>query len=458
MSDFVTGFYTKDGVKKYDYNALANLPESGTDITNTVISPNADYAEVGEWSDGNPDGENRLGYFVSIAEVGDNTIKIRKATSEDDVRGVSVYNPAFSGNASKDKYGADGELLPQYNYIGVMGIVQTIDNGRCAVGGRCMPDDEGTAIPSTNNMGYAVLERVDSRHVLIAVEPGADMIQRVKTAVKNIEKQLEESEDCVSPTVTVEEIEGGHRVTITDKDGDKPFDVMNGTGGGSGGGLTAEQLEQFNTLVQWHTDSTYTTMIASIYPSSSTYEIGSTKDITFSWTFKVGSNTAELSSLTFRGNTIPVTQTSAEVKGISSTSSYTVSGTRKDGKKETKPATASVYFYNKYYFGCAADPGKLSDAEYSTFIKTLTTDSKLSGSRPTFTKTKTVNCPANQYVWLAYPSRLGASSFKVNGFNGNFEEPIIVKEFANNSGHTEEYYLYRSTEHSLGLIDELVVY
>ena len=27
MSDeYVTGFYTKDGVKKYDYNALANLP------------------------------------------------------------------------------------------------------------------------------------------------------------------------------------------------------------------------------------------------------------------------------------------------------------------------------------------------------------------------------------------------------------------------------------------------
>ena len=26
MSDFVTGFQTKNGVKKYDYNSLANLP------------------------------------------------------------------------------------------------------------------------------------------------------------------------------------------------------------------------------------------------------------------------------------------------------------------------------------------------------------------------------------------------------------------------------------------------
>jgi hypothetical protein len=192
MPDYVTGFQTADGVKKYDYNSLANLPESVSDTTNTVISPNADYAEVGEWADGNPDRENRLGYFVAVAEVGDNTIKIRKATSTDDVRGVSVYNPAFSGNASKDKYGEDGNLLPRYNYIGIMGIVEVIDNGRCSVDGRCMPADDGTAIPSTNNMGYAVLERVDARHVLIAVEPGADMIQRVKSDIEDIEKQLGE--------------------------------------------------------------------------------------------------------------------------------------------------------------------------------------------------------------------------------------------------------------------------
>lgn len=34
--------------------------------------------------------------------------------------------------------------------------------------------------------------------------------------------------DGYSPTVTVDDIEGGHRVTITDKDGDKVFDVMDG--------------------------------------------------------------------------------------------------------------------------------------------------------------------------------------------------------------------------------------
>ena len=37
--------------------------------------------------------------------------------------------------------------------------------------------------------------------------------------------------DGISPTVRVEDIDGGHRVTITDKDGDKTFEVMDGAEG-----------------------------------------------------------------------------------------------------------------------------------------------------------------------------------------------------------------------------------
>ena len=43
-----------------------------------------------------------------------------------------------------------------------------------------------------------------------------------------------DGEDGYSPTVSVETITGGHRVTITDADGDHVFDVMDGTGGGGG--------------------------------------------------------------------------------------------------------------------------------------------------------------------------------------------------------------------------------
>lgn len=43
-----------------------------------------------------------------------------------------------------------------------------------------------------------------------------------------------QGEDGVSPTVTVTEIDGGHKVTITDTDGDHVFDVMDGRKGDKG--------------------------------------------------------------------------------------------------------------------------------------------------------------------------------------------------------------------------------
>lgn len=49
--------------------------------------------------------------------------------------------------------------------------------------------------------------------------------------------------DGFSPTVSVTDITGGHRVTITDKGGEKTFDVMDGqdgTGGSTEGGGSAE--------------------------------------------------------------------------------------------------------------------------------------------------------------------------------------------------------------------------
>ena len=44
--------------------------------------------------------------------------------------------------------------------------------------------------------------------------------------------------DGVSPTVAVTDISGGHQVTITDKDGDKSFNVMDGKDGTGGGDTT----------------------------------------------------------------------------------------------------------------------------------------------------------------------------------------------------------------------------
>lgn len=49
--------------------------------------------------------------------------------------------------------------------------------------------------------------------------------------------------DGISPTVSVEEIDSGHRVTITDAEGDHAFDVLDGQGGRSCG----RRWERFRT-------------------------------------------------------------------------------------------------------------------------------------------------------------------------------------------------------------------
>lgn len=155
----------------------------------TVTSSNADFAEVGEWADGNPDAEDRLGYFVSVSKT-ESGITMTKATADSDVRGVTIENPAFSANAGADKYDENGKLLPQYNYVAFAGFATVIDDGTCVVNERCMPNDDGIAVPSTNSMGYQIIERIDENKVLILVEPGADMLNRIKTTIDSINGQI----------------------------------------------------------------------------------------------------------------------------------------------------------------------------------------------------------------------------------------------------------------------------
>ena len=177
--------------KVYDEANKPTPEELGITTTNgTVISENAYYAEVGQWADDNQNGEDRIGYFVAIDTATEGTTMV-KATSTADVRGVTVASPAFAGGYSADKIGTDGNLLAKYDYVAVMGIIPVIDNGTCTVNGRCMPADDGTAVPSTNNLGYHVMARVDDTHILIAVEPGADMMQRVKTDVSELDTALQ---------------------------------------------------------------------------------------------------------------------------------------------------------------------------------------------------------------------------------------------------------------------------
>jgi hypothetical protein len=204
--------------------------------------------------------------------------------------------------------------------------------------------------------------------------------------------------------------------------------------------LLGEQTTLLKTLSDWYDREHYTKMTVSITPANGTYEMGSTQDIKFVWTF-----TQEVSSVTFNGEPQEAKQGgSKEVKGITTTSIYEVKGVRSDGQNETATAKSTLSFLNRYYWGCAADPRPTSEVN-QTFIKNLANN----GYASSRTKTFTAKCLSGQYIWYAYPKRFGTAKPQMAPAGstlylpGGFEDPLTVS-VTNSSKHEEEYYVYRS--------------
>lgn len=163
----------------YDYG---DATESEIASANTVKSANPGYAEVFMWSDGNPDGEDRVGYFVG-ADLERSAAMVKKATSTSDIRGVSMAAPGFASNAPGGRFDENSSLLPQYCYVGLMGFAPVIDNGTCTVNGRCKSAADGTAIPDNSGGGFLVVERIDEKHVLLFLEQSADLISKLSQII-----------------------------------------------------------------------------------------------------------------------------------------------------------------------------------------------------------------------------------------------------------------------------------
>ena len=81
-------------------------------------TPAADYAEMFEWEDGNPDNEDRVGYFVVL-----HSGKIQKATSNDKlIIGIVSSTPGVIGNNPmrwNNKYANDEWGRPVYEEVDV---------------------------------------------------------------------------------------------------------------------------------------------------------------------------------------------------------------------------------------------------------------------------------------------------------------------------------------------------
>ena len=177
-------------------------------------TPAADYAEMFEWEDGNPDNEDRVGYFVTVSGK-----KIRKATSSDEIVGIVSSTPGVIGNNpmrwnnkyANDEWGRpiyeevevpytkmveqeDGTMKEETVYqtevhrklnpewrgeesytdrtdrkewsaVGLLGQILVRQDGTLEVGNKCASNDNGIATKS--DKGYIVLEIPNESQALI---------------------------------------------------------------------------------------------------------------------------------------------------------------------------------------------------------------------------------------------------------------------------------------------------
>lgn len=206
-------FIIGNGTYSASGNAFRVTTAGGVYGLSAYSSSGADYAEYFEWIDGNPENENRRGYFVTLD--GD---KIRKATDKDEyILGVVSATPAVVGDSQSenwnDMYLRDifgeklietveveettdehGEVVPahtekrwilnpeydsslsyenrenrkEWSAVGLMGKLVVIDDGTCQVNGYCKPNENGIATAA--DTGYRVMKRLDENHVRILLK------------------------------------------------------------------------------------------------------------------------------------------------------------------------------------------------------------------------------------------------------------------------------------------------
>jgi len=169
--------------------------------------------------------------------------------------------------------------------------------------------------------------------------------------------------------------------------------------------------------------------------------------ILWSWALSKAIVSPGSQTLTGPGTMTPVSLVLADrsklvtMTDFNTTSNFTLTVTDELGTPTS--AIVPITFTNKIYYGDAAIPGAID----STFILSLT------GSlQSTNTKTIASDTDATKYFWFATPTAYGTPTFMVGAFPMDMQTPVAVSPFTNSLGHTENYNVYRATNHSLGAI------
>ena len=224
-TESLLGYITDIDIDDMYSNAFRVNNSSGAFVNGAYNTSGADYAEfVKEWYDGNPNNEDRVGYMVTIKNG-----KLYKANEGDYIIGITSGNPGVVGNSDecyywkyeKDKFNRiiiedkkikvpmtdkDGNAIldmdnrpimttitarqkklnpnydpdqsyierakrPEWDYVGMRGIVPCRDDGTCEEGGFCKCGIDGMATKADTRGfdTYYVIERIDEETISVEV-------------------------------------------------------------------------------------------------------------------------------------------------------------------------------------------------------------------------------------------------------------------------------------------------
>ncbi|MBP5580286.1 MAG: hypothetical protein J6X85_00580 [Ruminococcus sp.] len=257
---------------------------------------------------------------------------------------------------------------------------------------------QGAAVESVENRCTAVENRMNTQEVGMAT-----LRQQLLNSVMNIENEIEQ--------------------IVTDKAAIKADLTALTQAVNAYEADTDATLREYNTRIARLEDSTPLEII-SFTATPDVCEVGGSENVVLSWNVQ-----GNIESLTINGE--PVSGSSKTYANVHEATSFTLNAV--DAKGNIARRTISVDFVNHIFWGVSASANQTEGT-----VKALD-NTELSNVRA---RTITVSAN-NEYIYYAYPKRLGTSEFRVNGFTGGFENPAIVS-IDNHAGYDEDYYVYRS--------------
>jgi hypothetical protein len=173
--------------------------------------------------------------------------------------------------------------------------------------------------------------------------------------------------------------------------------------------------------------------ISSISLAPNISQMGSTVSPKLTWNYTHDT----IKSQTINNIVIENTLRTKTFTGVTATTTYILVATSNNGVQKSK--TSTITFANGVYYG------KSTTSTYNNaLISGLT--KQLSNSK---NRTITVNAGVGEYIFYCIPSRLGACSFNVGGFDGGFSKVATIN-FTNSDNYVENYDIYKSDNANLG--------